>query len=171
MAKHGEQYNRLILLICVFAIAGCELEKVAPLELTPILPVVRTISDTRGRSMDAKIISRNSESVTFIRLSDSKTFTYPISQLSPDDQSFVVKLPITVAENQQTFSKDQPKGQGVLVFLEARLKIVDAEIKEMSARSLQTDPFSIAGRSLKRDIEKLKTEKSKLLKEIAEAKN
>ena len=61
------------------------------------LPDRMKISDKLGRSLEVKIIGRDSEKISFVRLSDSKVFEWKISQLAEADQEIIKKLPMIAA--------------------------------------------------------------------------
>jgi len=59
------------------------------------LPVTHSLTDAKNNSLiPIQITGRTKTHVDFVRLKDSKSFTYPISKLTPEDQKFVRGLAI-----------------------------------------------------------------------------
>ena len=72
-------------------LSACDSEKPEPPVLS--IPSRQIIKDAKGRSLAVEIIGKDSESITFIRESDQKRYTYPLSQLSKSDQEAFTSFP------------------------------------------------------------------------------
>ncbi len=59
----------------------------------PAYPIRHTFIDSdSGKALEVEITGRTQTQVEFIRLEDSKFFSYPIDKLSPEDRKFVERL-------------------------------------------------------------------------------
>ena len=97
------------LLVLMLAIPGCDTREQRP---PSPLPVHRTITDSKGRTLDAKIIGKDDESVTFIRESDGKRYTIPISRLVQEDQVFLRRFKNRTPKKEEV-EKSEPDPQFV----------------------------------------------------------
>ncbi len=99
------RYSTRVLAL-VFLLTACEKSQTHPkketiadppreeVEVPLTLPERITLTDKLGRSLEVKIVGRNSDEVSFLRLSDNKYFRWKIAQLSKTDQQIVGKLPM-----------------------------------------------------------------------------
>ncbi|MEM9017488.1 MAG: hypothetical protein AAGC68_10780, partial [Verrucomicrobiota bacterium] len=95
----------------------------------PAIPTERVLTDKQGRQIEARIIGRNLETLTIVRLSDSKQFELPIERLSPVDQTFAKELPL-VAASPSKKPDVKVADTGPIVFKRARLEEINREISE-----------------------------------------
>lgn len=58
-------------------------------------PVDRTIIDSKGRSLEVRIIARSGTHARMVRLSDGLKFDLPFAELSEDDRRFIIRIPET----------------------------------------------------------------------------
>jgi hypothetical protein len=89
-----------ILSLCVLAVCGATIamysqetgEKPAAVETTGTMPATRTITDTKGRSMDGTIVSKTEDAIKFRRATDNREFDIQLDTLSEADRTFIAGL-------------------------------------------------------------------------------
>ena len=126
-AKMIPRYSTHVLAL-VFLLSACEKSQTYPrkdtiadppreeVEVPPALPERITLTDKLGRSLEVKIVGRNSDQIRFIRLSDNKYFRWKIAQLSQADQQIVEKLPMIDGPS------DSSKAVDIHLYVENRMK-------------------------------------------------
>lgn len=128
----------------------------------------RTIVDNQGRSLEVTIIGRAADSVTFVRATDQKRFTIPVTNLSKEDQTFVAGLPLAPPppDKQPSPDEDSKNASGPLGFALDRkkeiLKKIDLIDKEIPKFSKAPSKLS----SLNRERDKLADELNAVEMEI-----
>ncbi len=77
-----------ILITIVFSVSACNKDAKYPID--------RTFSDPKdGSTIAVNITGRTATHIEFIRVKDSKFFSYPLSKLNPKDRKYVEQLPLT----------------------------------------------------------------------------
>jgi hypothetical protein len=65
---------------------------VQPEQPSVTMPVTRTITDTKGRTIEGTILGKSDTEITFQRKGDTKQFEIKLETLSPSDQEFIAAL-------------------------------------------------------------------------------
>lgn len=98
-------------------------------------PFFYTLTDSRGRSVKAEVLGRDTRTVTFVRWSDKKRFTLALNELSPADQTYLLQLPITAPrppdiERSSANKRDSNRAKGSSYELTGYAKIIQGRIVE-----------------------------------------
>ncbi len=104
-------------------------------------PVIRSISDQAGRSIEVEILGWNGDQVQFRRLIDNRVFIVPISNLSTEDQEFLALFP----ESSESFETELDASETELDASETyarnmRLKIMALHEENQILRQKASDP-------------------------------
>lgn len=129
--------------------------------VVPTLPVRWKLADLEGRSIDAMIIGKSGDSITLIRMSDGKRFELPVLRLSEEDQKRVRSLPTKTAPSRH------PSESSHYRMAQAKLDETDARIAELTS-ILNTSDSRIQIRSAHSEMERLLTQRVKLLEDLKE---
>lgn len=97
----------------------------------PTYPINYTfIEPNTGKPLEAEITGRTQSHVEFIRLKDSKFFSYPIDKLTADDQKFVARLRLESTEPPQ-LPKEEP------AYIQTRLEHIARREQEVTRLELE----------------------------------
>ncbi|MGK0188421.1 MAG: hypothetical protein ACI9R3_004217 [Verrucomicrobiales bacterium] len=80
----GRIFRTTAAVLLLWCTSACDSQKS---EVKSGLPIERTITDTNGRSLAVTIIGKDSDTITFIRKSDQKRYTIPLTKLSTGDRN------------------------------------------------------------------------------------
>jgi len=136
-------------------------------------PITRTITDNKGRPLEATIIGRDTTSITVIRKSDGTRFAIPYERLSVPDQAFVLKLPLhdatpSPAGTDTVSTPTDSSERGIIGFRRNRLRELDERIRANDNLLYQIGPNTVKGRSLMSENERLVKERAGITQEIHE---
>jgi len=129
-------------------------------------PIRRTIRDDRGRSIEVDIVARGSSELTFIRRSDQKKFTIPISRLSSRDERFVESLPMH-ADTTTHPRPDEPRPNPRIASRLREIERIELRIEEAERERNAYEPETLKAEAITREIEELRSEKEELETEIS----
>lgn len=123
-------------------------------------PFIWTLTDAGGRTIQAKIIGRDPQSLTIIRLSDSARFQLAFDRLSERDRKRAEQLPIKTAPKEE---------EGILKLRRHALEELREEIRETESEydNAQT---SLESRGHASRLIRLRATEDELLREIQELK-
>tara|TARA_R110002096_G_scaffold67332_11_gene163426 strand:- start:32000 stop:32533 length:534 start_codon:yes stop_codon:yes gene_type:complete len=100
--------------------------------VTESFPITRSLVDNKDRTIKAHLIGRSDSHVRFYRLGTStrEIFTYPIKNLSVEDQVFLARLPTTFSQPLDTTEAPTTAESA----REVRLRNLDLEIARQEER-------------------------------------
>lgn len=108
-------------------------EVAAPAPTT--LPERITLTDKLGRTLDVKIIGRDTDEISFIRLSDNKPFQWKITQLSTTDQEIIGKLPMIAGPSTSFATVDKhlyvENRKKEIVRINSEIELLEKELPSM----------------------------------------
>ncbi len=127
----------------------------------PAIPVRWILTDIDGRSLDATIIGKSGSQITLVRRADGKRFDLPISRLSEGDRDRVKAL------DGKTAPSEHPMESSFYRMKQTKLDELEAGLAELN-REYEATKSDIKLRSLLREMELLKFDRAKLLKELSD---
>jgi hypothetical protein len=114
------------------------------------------------------IIGRESDHITFVRLSDGSRHRFPISNLSEESRAFIEQLPFVTPSPEIQNTSNSSREPGSLKFLRIRLKDLEVEIgKNVELRSSGIQSF-VQQRTLASEYKRLMNERAKIISEISD---
>lgn len=130
--------------------------------------LTRTLTDSKGRKIEATIVGHEPGFITIVRKLDQQTFRLAVTDLSNSDQDYVKALPMfgESPEEAEADKNSEPESRDIASFQKKRIADIDREIEELKKEKEAYKPNSINWRSLHSKILRLQSEKQKLLTEI-----
>lgn len=163
-----------ILILIAVLFTGCEKpgetpgeNRIVDIQAPSSFPFTRTLTDVQGRTIEARVIGRDTATVSLIRLSDNKQFQIPMSKLSSEDRDFLLRYPIFTPATGKNASSQTT---GFARFLEARIADKEAELQEVIEERSGTGRHTIRGRTLTKRFRKLNAELEGLKAELKNSK-